>query len=83
MIACCWTVIHHSGTTELQTASSTMEASTAPSLSLGSCPVRSCAMPRVASTRPRNKASASFGRRRGMAAPRLMPAASGVSPITR
>src|SRR5438105_310986 len=64
-------------------ARSTMDASTPSSLSFGTCPVRNWAMPRVASATPTNSASASCGRTSGSGPPRLMPAVSGVRPMTR
>lgn len=83
-VICSWrTAIHSSGTTELHTASSTIEASTAPILSRGSRPVRSPTMPRAPSATPAIRTIASFGRSAGIAEPRLIPAVSGVSPTIR
>ena len=83
LMASCRTVIHSSGTSELVTAISTRAHSSRSSWNFGSRPVRHRTTPRAASVVPTSSAMASCGRSTGRAEPRLMPAVSGVSAMSR
>jgi hypothetical protein len=72
-----------SGLIEFVTAISTTATSTAPGRTHRTAPDLSPNTHRAARLAPRNRASASFGRKNGISSPRSIPATRGVTPMSR